>query len=1577
MRHSSIPFFSALIAAALALPAGAIHYSVASLGDAEAVVAYSLNKQEQASPPPDRCFVFALTCSPGITCGAAAQSSGPAAVAIDSKVIRSGGAGADYLVWIAFTPYQSAGGAVKAFAEGTITVRCSAPAFAPSLASDASVRGAIVHAPLRQKTAKTHSINAPGAPFVRGVRIEVDKDGIYEISAAQLQRIGAPLSAIPSSMFRLFCKGDEVPLYITNAQHPNMQSDDKILFYGTFLRAASGRPTQFSNTNDYWLAWDGGRPGMRVVEVSGAQRKDARRYQAQQQQKQLTARDFYDTLHLEEDNDIRWLGSVDAVSDIGDSPDTGDTVDNWYWGIIGQNYSSGFTINLPTPSANQNAKARFRVQLMGLTGNSGASLDHNLAITLNDNPLGDTLKPFGWKGQSAFTFVSDPIPQSRIKAGNNVLSFLCQSKFTDMTALNRVDVEYLRTFAALDDKLWFKNNSLDTGGVFEFDIGGYTSSALDLWDIGSYRLFTDFDVRRSTGTSSSSYTLSFQDSLTGVNSYFAQTTGNRLHPAFMRLDTLRAGWDTLAKADYIIVTVDSFIETVKPLADSYKKRGLSVAVVDVCDVYNSFSSGIHDPESIRSFLRYLFSLGGKKTPRYLLLAGDTTHDLDKNRRERNIVPTHLSRVPGWGPSSNDGYFATLGDDNFPALSVGRFPAENKAHMRTLVTKTVHYLENQEPGFWRDNLLLLGGWESDFTYFNTTVSQQVIGPAMNLYRMDADTASPNYKNEFTASKTIADYINAGVYAINFNGHGGGNIWSDSKFFGYNDLDNLYNAQWGKGGKLPFVFSFTCLTGFFESAFYRSLGEEFIRHNANGALCFLGASAYTSKQANLVMNRILLDHAVNGDAQSIGELVGFTKMEMLARYGAQYLPVVRQYNLLGDPALPWSLAPDSLKATLPDSAPGTRDTLSVNAVCAPLKSGQARVVLTANGKKWDDRIVAVVKSSFTEKIPLKDSAKTASGLLHAYAWNDSQQLRGSISFSRSAVSVLNVSLNKETIRFGDTVFVSCSYALPPAATNAAMLCLYTLAPIPPAGQSVGSGGAVSMLQTSAGGWTSGPLPLIFSGRIGDMLFIRFRIAYSSATGPVSDTSVIYSFTIEGRPDLIFTGDTLRPRWDGDSLRVSFQALNAGNAAAPPFKTALFWGASAGGDTLCVFRGLDSLQPGKTRNYSVGIPDTQGTLAITVCMNPGRGFQEISFDNNSATMVFRLGYADVLNPTDSLYSPGKGLCIVSPNGLSKKRRVFLFGNHTLPVKPLTTESSWAALSGDSVSQFSIGVRPALSGSDSLSWIFFRDTTLLRSTTQTAGKVSVALYDSSLGLWRYASGNRGISDRVVTMRSQRGGPFSLAFFSDVKPPDIRASVNGREVVFLDYAAKGKPFNIHVSDASGIVPSSIKIRLNKKDMDSGSVSQSIAQTGLNDMTITAYPRKEYTIDSLSVYAEDRAGNAATALFAYMPGEDLQIKFLSCHPNPFTAAPDARGAAIQTIRFAFLLTDVARDVSLAVYTIGGHVVWKWGKSGGTIGYQEVEWDGKTSNGHRIANGTYYAKLIAVNDSKKIYKNIRIAKLEGY
>ena len=79
---------------------------------------------------------------------------------------------------------------------------------------------------------------------------------------------------------------------------------------------------------------------------------------------------------------------------------------------------------------------------------------------------------------------------------------------------------------------------------------------------------------------------------------------------------------------------------------------------------------------------------------------------------------------------------------------------------------------------------------------------------------------------------------------------------------------------------------------------------------------------------------------------------------------------------------------------------------------------------------------------------------------------------------------------------------------------------------------------------------------------------------------------------------------------------------------------------------------------------------------------------------------------------------------------------------------------------------------------------------------------------------------------------------------------------------------------------------------------------------------------------------------------------------------------------AYLLTDVADEVTLTIHTVSGALVRSWNFRT-IIGYQEVVWDGRNQRGFRIANGTYYLKLVAKNKKRSLRKIIPIAKLEGY
>jgi hypothetical protein len=1591
-RFLKVIFSLAFIAGtALISPVNAVIYTLRSVTNSSVEIEFSLDNNEMKNACMQPC-VLAFSSSPTLTfkiIARALNAAQPDFSSLPVSVLSKGWTVGSYLQWVSFSPcYSTAQGTREAVEKGRITIDFDAPVISAS-AEHASIKNGIVHLAIVAGLKKNQQ-TVPFPPYTSGVKMFLEKDGIYQVRAADLKRLGVPIASIPLARYKIYKDNTEIPLYIINSRQSVLQDDDLILFYGVALRGTNTRYTQYSNTSAYWLTWESLRPGMRITEVSGAQRKDLAVYR-QGGYRVATGRDFYDTIHLEEDNDIRWLGSVDVVREMSDTSGF-DDLDNWYWGKIGENALTEFKISVPSPAVSKDPSmtARLHIRLCGISSLSNLNPDHRLYLYLNDNPPGGKQQVIEWDGQNVFDFVSPPFPVSQLINGENKITFSRNASGSsqqilgdpDISALNWIEIEYFRTFTAGDDRLVFKNNALDVNGVAQFELHGFSSEELDLWDISDNRLITGYSVAKEKTNNSESYSLLFQDSLTSVHRFFAQTTAQRLLPAAMALDTIRTDWQALAQADYIIVTVDSFFNEFKPFVDAYAKKGITVACADISDVYNAFSSGVQDPESIRSLLRHVFSLSSGKRPRYLLLGGDTTHDLDKNRRDRNLVPTHLSRVPGWGPSSDDGYFAcVMGDDNFPDLFVGRFPAQNRKELRNLVTKTVGHLTLQAKGPWHDNILLAGGAESDFTTFNDNTTSEVIDLAMNVYRLDADPRSRFYRDEATAAKDITGIINAGVYAINFNGHGGGNVWSDSRFFSYTDLANLYNGQWDRAGRLPFVFSFTCLTGFFESAFYRSLGEEFVRLEKNGAVGFFGASAYTSKKGNLIMNRLLLDNAVSGSFESVGELLWLVKMNMLVGFGAEYVPLVRQYNYLGDPALPWSIAPDSLQLFPAKSAMLPQDTLSVRGYCAPVHQGQVKVTVGADYQKWSDYSWKVTSDSFAGRCLLKDSLKTARGFVRAFAWNDSQELRGRATFSKSAVLFTAIGLSKSPLRFGDSVLVSADLKVfDSSRTVNAVVCLYSIASRykrEPVFQ------GISMFRDAMGTWTTNAkIPVLFNGAAGDELLLKFR-----AVGiGVSDTTEIYAFTVLGRPDLLFAGKGISFSWRGDSLLMQGEVLNAGNMNSPPFSVSFYTGTPASGTLLANLKSTDSLAPGKTRSFSACVPDTQGDFLISALINPFGLFEEISLHNNETSRNVRILFGDLDAVTDTLCSAYNGVCITPAAPLGGKRRVFLFADTIATVKPLRTESFWVPVIGDSAAQqFSIGVRPALTVSDTLVWIYSRFTTdssegLKKGAAQNAstpGKLCVLRMDSLYGSWRYISSQGDSAKKSCRMRSVLTGPFALALLNDNKPPQIRVSVNGRELTFLDYAAQGKPFNLFFSDASGIVPSSVQVFLNKKTIDTSLISQIPVQSDLSQVSITAYPKKEYAIDSLSVFAEDFAGNAATADFAYMPGEDLKIKHFSCHPNPFTAKQDNNGNTIQQVRFAFALTDLAQSASIVIYTIASRIVWTWEKTDGVIGYQEVPWNGKTSQGYRIANGTYYAKLRVESGPKKISSVIRIAKLEGY
>ncbi len=1372
--------------------------------------------------------------------------------------------------------------------------------------------------------------------YKSGLRIGVSKDGIYSLSGASLKSCGVPVSSIGDRNYHLYNKGKEVPVSITNEWHGTLADDDVIIFHAEELRADSLTwYTQYSSENVYWLTWDGAIPGLRAATFNCTPRSGDVNLP-------VSASAWRDTIHIEQDNDIRWIGDVATAEVPADPPGTAPPVDDWYWGIAGAKSISDFSFDLPSPAGDQGHGAILKLSLMGLTSVASNPLDHNFTIYLNGTAIGAKAS---WDGQIPFIYTSSPIAATLLHPGTNTLTFFREEadSVPDQIALNWIELDYMRNFSALDNRADARSSTASESQTIRYTLDGFTKGDIELWDTRNFRRFNGFQVAPSDGK----YNVIFDDSAGMPSTYLAQSISN-LSPLSARLDTVPT-IDTLQKdLDWIAIVPDSGgLSAIAPLVALRQSQGYKCAAVPIKNLFARFSYGIKNPEAIRLFVQWLFARSPDHLPTYLLLAGDACHDLYKQRLEKTLVPTHLEHVPGWGPASDDDWFATIpGTDNFPQMAVGRLPAQSPSELSAMVAKIVRYETSFEHGPWHDRLLTLGGFETDFTTFNNTLADNCVSRNMSITRFDADPNSSWFVPSGHAAQSVTDAINEGVYAVNFCGHGGGNIWSDNGFFGIPDLAGLRNGAWTGGGRLPIIFSFTCLTGFFESAFYASLGEEMMRKPIGGALTFYGASGYTKRAIDEEMGAFLIQSAVNTAPTTVGKLVAQCEAATIAADGASAIFMTRQYNLLGDPATPWNLAPDSLSS-------GQKSLRGVDSVSVLVKMPKRLSSGSMLSEFWDgrrrvtDAVASVNKGAASQVFHLK-AGSIADGAVRVFAWNDSCEFRGLIPFSRDSIVVADVKIAPALSSPGDSITVSC--LIPDTSMNSSQALIVQYTTADPALDKVEfSGSAIVPMSynSKTGRWTSSRsfiVPIPPTGiRPSTKLILQFR-----STAGLSSANI--SLPLAGRPDLAFSTKGLRVVWDTDSLSLSGTLLNQGAATSGKISLSL----RLTNDTVVKTIVHDSLTSGSSWDFTMHMPDRSGAFNGKLSATDSSGRETYTSDN-SDSLAWTASFGKLLNVKDSLRTINHGAALSLVAKLKATLTVCMLGD-TFPA------SGAVKALGESDRRYSIFTRPASSAS--FNFTALPDTPLALTASDTTTRM--LLCDASGTVSRMS-----ITGKKITATLPGRGPLWMRISSDRTPPTVRLMVDGRDISYTDFAPLNREFVCVISDSGGIDSSSVKFLLNSHAFASGKQTAILYSDSGRVATASLYPEKEHDVDTITVFAADKNGNAVKKSFTFRAGEELSIRFLSCHPCPFGAK------AGQIVRFAYLLTDEASDVSLSIYTIAGRRIWTYKTSGGYVGYQEIQWDGFDDMDHHLANGTYYAKLTVSGSGHTKTKIIRIAKMEGY
>lgn len=414
----------------------------------------------------------------------------------------------------------------------------------------------------------------------------------------------------------------------------------------------------------------------------------------------------------------------------------------------------------------------------------------------------------------------------------------------------------------------------------------------------------------------------------------------------------------LSAIDMIVIAPSFLKEQAERLAEEHRQRdGLSVEVVTAQEVYNEFSSGTPDASAYRRLMKMLYDRATteKEKPRYLLLFGDGVYD---NRAATTEVDRTFSRETIHQrllltyQSANsldlesyvtDDYFALL-DDNIKItastpiekwdlnIGVGRMPLRTVSEARQAVDKIIGYMDNKEPGAWKNKLCFVGddgnNADSFSTYHGKGASEvgDIIEAANPEYQVNK-VIFDSFKKDFSGQTSypgvrerIQQLFKNGLFMINYSGHGDTQSWSDEKVL---TLTDIMQASYEH---LPLWVTATCDFTRFD-ALTTSAGEQVFLNRTSGGIALYTTTRAVFREKNRDLNLALAGHlfarSETGERKTLGEIMRDTKNDLSDANKLNFI-------LIGDPALRLAYPDHKVKVTAINGQPVSKATQNLRAL-----------------------------------------------------------------------------------------------------------------------------------------------------------------------------------------------------------------------------------------------------------------------------------------------------------------------------------------------------------------------------------------------------------------------------------------------------------------------------------------------------------------------------------------------------------------------------------------------------------------------------------------------------------------------
>ncbi len=791
------------------------------------------------------------------------------------------------------------------------------------------------------QTYPTNSILQNGKWYKFGVT----KAGVYKLDYLFLKNLGITVDNINPTNIRIFghragmlpelagaareSDAVEIPIKVVVANPNSFQTNDYVLAYlpgpeqWTYNSANQmfvAKKHLYSETKNFFITADAG-VGARINSINSSSLPE-----------NINVITYDDYAYVEDEKiNVGKSGKIFLGDEFGSLTD------------------KSYAFSFPNIIAGQPVKLHVAVAANGANNGSGASFNISTdgGANMNNIFLSGVNQPYPGIFNSA-TYLERFITLNNVSSNLNLnLNFNRNGDFNTKGWLDYLQLNALSNLKFNSQPLYFRSAaSVGVGNVTKFTIQNINNN-VEIWDVTN-----PFEIKK-INYNLSGNTASFNIETDSLKQFVAVENTTEIPIKFGVI--ANQNLHGLAQQDMLIVTRSAFLPQAQSLAQFHQdKENLKVAVVELDQVYNEFSSGTNDITAIRNFTKMFYDRANGEViqmPKFLLLYGDGNYD---NRKlDEFQLPTYQSTKTFETLQTyvSDDYYGIL-DDNEGAnitststekidVGVGRIPADNVQQAQIALDKIKSYYKNASYGEWRNQSTFVADDEDGGifvfaadafanNYSNAVKTTNIDKIYLDAFQQQSGTGGEKYP---IVNETINRKLFTGTLFLNYVGHGGPRSLSKESVLTIDDIN-----QWTNANKLPLFITATCDFAPYDNVDEYSAGERILFKQNGGGIALVTTTRVVFASDNDNINQNFMEQmalANTNQQMKLGDIIRIAK-----NFSSSTQEGNRKFALLGNPALRLAFPKYNVVATLINNVPISTSHDTLKALSKIIIEGEVR-------------------------------------------------------------------------------------------------------------------------------------------------------------------------------------------------------------------------------------------------------------------------------------------------------------------------------------------------------------------------------------------------------------------------------------------------------------------------------------------------------------------------------------------------------------------------------------------------------------------------------------------------------------